>query len=485
MADAALRPRPGQPMGALRRVDLAALLLPHVVLRGRQRAQPPDLAADARRRARRGDDHDRRCDRSAPRAARRPVWPLRISDAESGKAFLITEQRPFIETLLDSLDRRGFEGGERWVWSFHNYNDAERGGDRASAMRSQLAGRWRGRRAPEGGPLVYATEGGVRLTGVRAPLRPRAVAGAPAGRAGGDARRRDRALRAHPGIGLFTQYTVTADPAYDCGLREADGGARPAFDGVRSRLEPRRPIQGPMMLATLAAATIAGCPLFPSSWSTNERVDTLPVAADSGAIVRSIGLDGSLKADFGSGRWEGGPIGIPYDVVTRRTKRSRVSFDYAGRVRPRPLSDSRRGADRGRPAGRRRSSRAARRPQPLQAVRALRAAQARRSLDGGLGCHLESAHSTAAAIRLDERRRRRAADPAAAGALPGGGARPDQARAADDGVGEPQRVRVPRAPLRLRGRRPGSTAHGRAAAVEGRDRCVRAAHGRRGSSRAR
>ena len=33
-----------------------------------------------------------------------------------------------------------------------------------------------------------------------------------------------------PGIGLFTQYTVTADPAYDCGLREADGGARPAFD---------------------------------------------------------------------------------------------------------------------------------------------------------------------------------------------------------------------------------------------------------------
>ena len=83
------------------------------------------------------------------------------------------------------------------------------------------------------------------------------------------------------------------------------------------------------MLATLAAATIAGCPLFPSSWSTNERVDTLPVAADSGAIVRSIGLDGSLKADFGSGRWEGGPIGIPYDVVTRRTRRSRVSFEYA------------------------------------------------------------------------------------------------------------------------------------------------------------
>jgi hypothetical protein len=86
------------------------------------------------------------------------------------------------------------------------------------------------------------------------------------------------------------------------------------------------------MLAPIAAAaaTIAGCPLFPSGWSTNQRVDALPVAPDSAAIVRSIGLDGAIKADFGSGLWEGGPIGIPYDVVGRRTKRARVRFDYAG-----------------------------------------------------------------------------------------------------------------------------------------------------------
>jgi hypothetical protein len=85
------------------------------------------------------------------------------------------------------------------------------------------------------------------------------------------------------------------------------------------------------MLAPLAAAaaTIAGCPLFPAGFSTNQRVDALPVAPDSAAIVRSIGVDGALKADFGSGLWEGGPIGIPYDVVTRRTPRSRVTFDYA------------------------------------------------------------------------------------------------------------------------------------------------------------
>jgi hypothetical protein len=70
------------------------------------------------------------------------------------------------------------------------------------------------------------------------------------------------------------------------------------------------------------------CPLFPASNVWNKRVDKLPVAANSAAIVRSIGLGAGLHADFGSGLWEGSPIGIPYDVVTGKTKRARVSFEY-------------------------------------------------------------------------------------------------------------------------------------------------------------
>jgi hypothetical protein len=84
-----------------------------------------------------------------------------------------------------------------------------------------------------------------------------------------------------------------------------------------------------MLPVALTAATLAGCPLFPADFTTNQRIDHLPVAANSDAIVRSIGLDDHVHADFGSGRWEGRPIGIPYTVVTRRTKRSRVTFDYA------------------------------------------------------------------------------------------------------------------------------------------------------------
>jgi hypothetical protein len=84
-----------------------------------------------------------------------------------------------------------------------------------------------------------------------------------------------------------------------------------------------------MLGVAATAAAIAGCPLFGPSFTTNQRVDHMPVAANSAAIIRSIGLDDHFHADFGSGRWEGSPIGIPYTVVNRRTHRSKVRFDYA------------------------------------------------------------------------------------------------------------------------------------------------------------
>jgi hypothetical protein len=71
------------------------------------------------------------------------------------------------------------------------------------------------------------------------------------------------------------------------------------------------------------------CPVFPANNPWNQRVDKLPVSADSARLISSIGLDASVHADFGSGKWDGGPIGIPFDVVSRKTHRSRVSFEYA------------------------------------------------------------------------------------------------------------------------------------------------------------
>jgi hypothetical protein len=71
------------------------------------------------------------------------------------------------------------------------------------------------------------------------------------------------------------------------------------------------------------------CPVFPAGNAWNQRVDRLPVAADSAQLIASIGLDSPVHADFGSGTWDGGPIGIPFDVVSKKTPRSRVAFDYA------------------------------------------------------------------------------------------------------------------------------------------------------------
>ncbi len=79
----------------------------------------------------------------------------------------------------------------------------------------------------------------------------------------------------------------------------------------------------------LRLPTAPACPIFPANNPWNERVDTLPVAADSAQIIASIGLDTGLHPDFGSGLYDGGSIGIPFDVVSKATPLSKVTFDYS------------------------------------------------------------------------------------------------------------------------------------------------------------
>jgi len=97
----------------------------------------------------------------------------------------------------------------------------------------------------------------------------------------------------------------------------------------------------PAVLAVAAALVLAPgggahrlskaprCPVFPRTSAWNQRVDKLPAAADSATLVGSIGAGAGVHADFGSGRYGGGPIGIPYTVVGKRQHRVPVSFDYA------------------------------------------------------------------------------------------------------------------------------------------------------------
>ena len=103
-----------------------------------------------------------------------------------------------------------------------------------------------------------------------------------------------------------------------------------------------KPVKRLVPAVAVAAALLSGssaqalrlhaarhCPVFPANNPWNQRVDKLPVAADSARLIASIGLGAPVHADFGSGKWDGGPIGIPFDVVSRKTHRSHVRFEYA------------------------------------------------------------------------------------------------------------------------------------------------------------
>ena len=87
-----------------------------------------------------------------------------------------------------------------------------------------------------------------------------------------------------------------------------------------------------MTAGSAAALPVPGatnCPIFPPTNPWNRTVDTLPVAPRSRELIRSIGLGTGLHPDFGSGTWDGGPIGIPFNVVGKKTPRVKLTFDYA------------------------------------------------------------------------------------------------------------------------------------------------------------
>jgi hypothetical protein len=104
------------------------------------------------------------------------------------------------------------------------------------------------------------------------------------------------------------------------------------------------------VLAVVAALTLAvaapvagapslassGCPLFPADNVWHADVSRLPVHPRSGAYLAAMGPGAGIHADFGSGTWEGGPIGIPYTVVGAGQPRVPVRFGYAAESDPGP-----------------------------------------------------------------------------------------------------------------------------------------------------
>lgn len=89
---------------------------------------------------------------------------------------------------------------------------------------------------------------------------------------------------------------------------------------------------------TLPAAPpkLGGCAVFPADSVFNTPIDTLPLDPQSDAYVASIGANTGMHPDFGAGLWDGAPIGIPFNVVTKKQTTSPVRFLYADESDPGP-----------------------------------------------------------------------------------------------------------------------------------------------------
>ena len=87
------------------------------------------------------------------------------------------------------------------------------------------------------------------------------------------------------------------------------------------------------------SAAIGGCPIFPINNIWNTPINNLPVHSRSDQWVNTIGRSTGFHMDFGSGTWNGGPIGIPYNVVGGNVPKVSVSFYYPNQsdVGPYPI----------------------------------------------------------------------------------------------------------------------------------------------------
>ena len=75
--------------------------------------------------------------------------------------------------------------------------------------------------------------------------------------------------------------------------------------------------------------SIGGCPIFPLNNVWNKPVDGLPVHALSDQWVNTLGRSANFHMHFSSGTYNGGPIGLPINVVSGSAlQKSSVSFMY-------------------------------------------------------------------------------------------------------------------------------------------------------------
>ncbi|MET8911486.1 hypothetical protein [Micromonospora sp. NPDC004551] len=129
--------------------------------------------------------------------------------------------------------------------------------------------------------------------------------------------------------------------AAGCSDPAASPAAAPAPTGgvTAAPVPPVAPSPVPAARAGLGGRPSPGaapCRVFPADNVWHADVSRLPVHPRSAAMIAAIGGSATVHADFGSGRWEGAPIGIPVTVVPAGQRRVPVTFGYADESDPGP-----------------------------------------------------------------------------------------------------------------------------------------------------
>ena len=127
--------------------------------------------------------------------------------------------------------------------------------------------------------------------------------------------------------GLLASPPYPPVVAYQAGSSSKSSGEMPAYEPVAYL---------PLVVKAQIPPAVAGCTIFPADNVWNTPVDTLPVDTSSDTYIATIGADAHVHADFGSGTWAGGPIGIPYVVVPGTQPKVDVTFGYDDESDPGP-----------------------------------------------------------------------------------------------------------------------------------------------------
>ena len=127
---------------------------------------------------------------------------------------------------------------------------------------------------------------------------------------------------------------VTAIPTRTALPSPSQRPVKPAGSGAPTSHPPTKAAQpaGPQT----GAPQLAGCPMFPPDNIWNTRIDNLPVNPSSDKWLGSIGKTKGFHMDFGSGTWNGHPIGIPYNLADASTPKYNLTFYYPGESDPGP-----------------------------------------------------------------------------------------------------------------------------------------------------